>query len=52
MGRPKKALIDSKNAFPAVQQQYTTISFSARKHEKLYLFMGRANKNTTAHTGK
>jgi hypothetical protein len=32
--------------------QNTFLSTSARKYEKLYLFMGRANKNTTDRTIK
>jgi hypothetical protein len=45
VGSPKKALFASKNAFPALRLQYATICFSAKEYGKLYLFMGRANKN-------
>ncbi|TKJ35751.1 MAG: hypothetical protein CEE38_14185 [Planctomycetes bacterium B3_Pla] len=42
----KKSFFAANNAFPALlTRQNTFLCFSAKKQEKLYLFMGRANKN-------
>jgi len=43
--------LPQKTAFQHYKNNSTPFNYSAKKYEKLYLFMGPANKNTTTHTG-
>ena len=53
MGDPKKSFFTAENAFLALKNQQNIFLFSsAKKWVKLYLFMGRANKNTFTHINK
>ncbi|MHC4751183.1 MAG: hypothetical protein ACYTFW_15095 [Planctomycetota bacterium] len=52
MNSPKKTLFTAENAFSALKKGKHLLSSSAKKYEKLYLFMGPANKNVTTHTNK
>jgi len=49
----KNPFFTAENAFSALITSRTFFLFSsAKKWEKLYLFMGPANKNTFTHTNK
>jgi len=53
MDDPKKSFFTAENAFLALKNQQNIFLFSsAKKWVKLYLFMGRANKNTFTHINK